>query len=209
MELRTSRMLGGLWPMRWRLLTCCFQRLINCSAPPALQTKGVEFVLPTDVVVADKFAADADSKVVPVTAIPDGWMVRRVAHPLCPAACRLLPVAGIRARRPSPSSHRPAQPAPAPAFCLALSHASSPFALSSLSAPCCSSLSLFLQGLDVGPESSELINKALSDCQTILWNGPMGGERPPLPPLSSPADVSATGTCLHKLELTTHPCNLA
>jgi len=35
----------------------------------------VEFVLPTDVVVADKFAPDADSKVVPVTAIPDGWMV--------------------------------------------------------------------------------------------------------------------------------------
>jgi len=35
---------------------------------------------------------------------------------------------------------------------------------------------LCLQGLDVGPESSELIKKALSDCKTILWNGPMGGE---------------------------------
>ncbi|KAI7844575.1 hypothetical protein COHA_001933 [Chlorella ohadii] len=67
------------------------------------KAKGVEFVLPTDVVVADKFAADADSKVVPVSAIPDGWM-----------------------------------------------------------------------GLDVGPESSEMIKKALSDCKTILWNGPMG-----------------------------------
>ncbi|KAL4431129.1 hypothetical protein ABPG75_006385 [Micractinium tetrahymenae] len=67
------------------------------------KAKGVEFVLPTDVVVADKFAADADSKVVPVSAIPDGWM-----------------------------------------------------------------------GLDVGPESSETIKKALSDCKTILWNGPMG-----------------------------------
>lgn len=31
------------------------------------------------------------------------------------------------------------------------------------------------QGLDVGPESSEMIKKALSDCKTILWNGPMGG----------------------------------
>jgi hypothetical protein len=44
--------------------------------PPSSQAKGVEFVLPTDVVVADKFAADAASKVVPVDAIPDGWMVR-------------------------------------------------------------------------------------------------------------------------------------
>ncbi|WP_194813966.1 phosphoglycerate kinase [Nocardia sp. XZ_19_385] len=30
--------------------------------------------LPRDIVVADKFAADADSKVVPVNEIPDGWM---------------------------------------------------------------------------------------------------------------------------------------
>ncbi|EFN59488.1 hypothetical protein CHLNCDRAFT_29609 [Chlorella variabilis] len=67
------------------------------------KAKGVEFVLPVDVVVADKFAADAESKVVPVSAIPDGWM-----------------------------------------------------------------------GLDVGPESNALINKALSDCKTVLWNGPMG-----------------------------------
>lgn len=36
---------------------------------------GVEFILPTDVVVADKFAADADAKVVPVEQIPAGWMV--------------------------------------------------------------------------------------------------------------------------------------
>jgi len=36
--------------------------------------KGVEFILPTDVVVADKFAADANTKVVSVDQIPDGWM---------------------------------------------------------------------------------------------------------------------------------------
>jgi phosphoglycerate kinase len=36
--------------------------------------KGVEFLLPTDVVVADKFAADADSQIVSVENIPDGWM---------------------------------------------------------------------------------------------------------------------------------------
>ena len=38
------------------------------------EAKGVNFLLPTDVVVADKFAADADSKVVPVDGIPDGWL---------------------------------------------------------------------------------------------------------------------------------------
>lgn len=38
------------------------------------KAKGVELLLPTDVVVADRFAADAASQTVPVTAIPDGWM---------------------------------------------------------------------------------------------------------------------------------------
>ncbi|KAF3885908.1 MULTISPECIES: phosphoglycerate kinase [Nostocales] len=36
--------------------------------------KGVAFLLPTDVVVADKFAADANSQTVSVENIPDGWM---------------------------------------------------------------------------------------------------------------------------------------
>jgi phosphoglycerate kinase len=36
--------------------------------------KGVQFLLPTDVVVADKFAADANTQTVSVEAIPDGWM---------------------------------------------------------------------------------------------------------------------------------------
>ncbi|RAQ48627.1 phosphoglycerate kinase [Arthrospira sp. O9.13F] len=36
--------------------------------------KGVTMLLPTDVVLADKFAADADSQTVSVEAIPDGWM---------------------------------------------------------------------------------------------------------------------------------------
>lgn len=67
------------------------------------KAKGVEFVLPTDVVVADKFAPDAATQTVDVNAIPDGWM-----------------------------------------------------------------------GLDIGPKSIELVNNALSDCQTIIWNGPMG-----------------------------------
>lgn len=36
--------------------------------------KGVEFLLPTDVVLADKFAADANTQTVSVDDIPDGWM---------------------------------------------------------------------------------------------------------------------------------------
>ena len=38
------------------------------------EAKGVKFLLPTDTVVADKFAADADSKVVLTREIPDDWM---------------------------------------------------------------------------------------------------------------------------------------
>ncbi|WP_218080227.1 phosphoglycerate kinase [Anthocerotibacter panamensis] len=36
--------------------------------------RGVAFILPTDVVVADAFKPDANAQTVPVTAIPDGWM---------------------------------------------------------------------------------------------------------------------------------------
>lgn len=39
-----------------------------------LDLYGEKIVLPTDVVVADKFAADAENKVVDATEIPEGWM---------------------------------------------------------------------------------------------------------------------------------------
>ena len=38
------------------------------------EQKGVKVILPVDVVIADKFAADANTKTVPVDQIPDGWM---------------------------------------------------------------------------------------------------------------------------------------
>ncbi|KAL1559893.1 phosphoglycerate kinase [Salvia divinorum] len=36
--------------------------------------KGVSLLLPSNVVIADKFADDANNKTVPVSAIPEGWM---------------------------------------------------------------------------------------------------------------------------------------
>jgi len=65
--------------------------------------RGVDLLLPTDVVVADNFAADADSRTVSIESIPDGWM-----------------------------------------------------------------------GLDIGPDSVKVFQDALSDCKTVIWNGPMG-----------------------------------
>ncbi|NEQ75141.1 MAG: phosphoglycerate kinase [Okeania sp. SIO2C9] len=65
--------------------------------------KGVEMLLPTDVVVADKFDPEANTQTVSVEAIPDGWM-----------------------------------------------------------------------GLDIGPDSAKVFQDALADCQTVIWNGPMG-----------------------------------
>jgi len=69
----------------------------------AAEEKGVKFLLPTDVVVADKFAADAATQIVSVDSIPDGWM-----------------------------------------------------------------------GLDIGPDSIDSFQTELSECQTVVWNGPMG-----------------------------------
>merc|ERR1719454_2318193 len=36
--------------------------------------KGIDFILPSDVIVADKFAADAATQTVTVDKIPEGWM---------------------------------------------------------------------------------------------------------------------------------------
>jgi len=65
--------------------------------------RGVEFLLPTDVIVADNFAPDANTQTVDINSIPDGWM-----------------------------------------------------------------------GLDIGPDSIKTFQTALADCQSVVWNGPMG-----------------------------------
>lgn len=65
--------------------------------------RGVALLLPTDVVVADKFAADANAQTVSIDNIPDDGM-----------------------------------------------------------------------GLDIGPDSVKTFQDALADCQSVIWNGPMG-----------------------------------
>ncbi len=67
------------------------------------KAKGVELLLPTDVVLADNFAPDANSQITSIDSIPAGWM-----------------------------------------------------------------------GLDIGPDSINVFQNALTDCQTVIWNGPMG-----------------------------------
>ncbi|HTK07622.1 MAG TPA: phosphoglycerate kinase [Ktedonobacteraceae bacterium] len=39
------------------------------------QQKGIRFVLPSDVVIADRFAADAEHKVVPANQVPQSWRI--------------------------------------------------------------------------------------------------------------------------------------
>ena len=41
----------------------------------AAKEKGVEFILPTDIIAADKFDENAETQVVAAGDIPDGWMV--------------------------------------------------------------------------------------------------------------------------------------
>lgn len=50
------------------------------------QTRGVEVVVPVDVVVADRFAADARTSVVAADSIPEGWMGLDIG----PATCELF-----------------------------------------------------------------------------------------------------------------------
>jgi len=64
---------------------------------------GKQILLPSDIVIADKFAPDAETKIVAADAIPDGWM-----------------------------------------------------------------------GLDNGPQTTAEQKEALSDCKTVIMNGPMG-----------------------------------
>jgi phosphoglycerate kinase len=65
--------------------------------------RGVQLLLPADVMVGDKFEADARRQMVSVNAVPEGWQI-----------------------------------------------------------------------LDIGEKTTEIFVRALTDCKTILWNGPVG-----------------------------------
>ncbi len=69
----------------------------------AARAQNVVIHLPVDAVIADRFAADAQTRIVPITDVPDGWRI-----------------------------------------------------------------------MDIGPETVHAFESALAECQTILWNGPMG-----------------------------------
>ncbi|MGL5514445.1 MAG: phosphoglycerate kinase [Sporomusa sp.] len=58
------------------------------------KTKGVKLLLPEDVVVADKFAADADRKAVAVDQIPDEWMALDIGP--ASAACFARSLDGVK-----------------------------------------------------------------------------------------------------------------
>lgn len=47
------------------------------------EEKGVELILPTDVIVADKFDANANTKTVKVEEIPDGKLYAYRLHRVC------------------------------------------------------------------------------------------------------------------------------
>jgi phosphoglycerate kinase len=65
--------------------------------------RGVQLLLPTDVMVGDKFEADARRQLVAVNAVPEGWQI-----------------------------------------------------------------------MDIGEKTAEVFIRALTDCKTVLWNGPVG-----------------------------------
>ena len=59
---------------RWKSLVEDDKLELAKSLEAKAKERGVTFLLPTDVVVADKFDADANTQTVPVESIPDGWM---------------------------------------------------------------------------------------------------------------------------------------
>jgi phosphoglycerate kinase len=45
------------------------------------QQRGAKLLLPTDAVVADRFAPDATTRVVPITAVTAGWRILDIGRP--------------------------------------------------------------------------------------------------------------------------------
>ena len=125
------------------------------------KAKRVEFLLPVDVILADKFAEDAQTQIADVTAIPDGWMVRSSAERTVGVVFVIL--SSLSLKLPQPMAFEKAglaviQLCPAGGVHSRLSAA----------------LVLMEQGLDIGPKSVAEFQKALQGAKSVIWNGPMG-----------------------------------
>lgn len=67
--------LAKTWLTNGRATCCLLPAVTNCPVSPFV----LQLLLPTDVVIADKFDPEANAKVVKADAIPDGWMVSAAA----------------------------------------------------------------------------------------------------------------------------------
>ena len=71
-------------------------------AKDLMSSSGGKIILPTDVIIADKFAEDAKTDTVQSGDVPDGWMVRPASH--LTSCARLLLGTTARGRLPMSSS---------------------------------------------------------------------------------------------------------
>jgi phosphoglycerate kinase len=114
----------------------------------------VKFILPTDVVLADKFAADANTKVVSVENIPDGWM--GLDNGVCTytymdtCVCTHTWITGV-------------------CVCVYTYMDNGVYTYARVHTHnVCVHVCVTIC---IGPESTKMIQKELSDCKTIIWNG--------------------------------------
>lgn len=70
-------------------------------AKELMQSAGDKIVLPTDVLVADKFDENAETKTVQSGDVPDGWMVRTPPHPPVFPLPFLLAISVVSQNRPA------------------------------------------------------------------------------------------------------------
>jgi phosphoglycerate kinase len=111
------------------------------------KAKGVELILPVDVIIADKFDANANDKV----GLPGGFSFI--------TKCR-----GLGAEQRSNISRSTPRHVPM-LMRSSFLHATQVVDIDSIPDE--------WMGLDIGPKSLEIFNAALADAKTVVWNGPM------------------------------------
>lgn len=119
------------------------------------KAKGVELLLPTDVVVADKFDPEANTQVGGAAAAAAAAAGASVRASLC--ACPPAPSRCCRPPQTPPQMLSPCLCLPPPAQVVSADKIPDGW-----------------MGLDIGPDSIKTFQAALNDCKTVVWNGPMG-----------------------------------